>query len=73
LRGYDDTQDDPDFISLEPAPQQYIEKFKRIDDPNKKYQMDALKKKREMQNDDGIESRTLVAIGKVKGECSDED
>jgi hypothetical protein len=65
------TGDDPDFISLEPAPKQNI--GKRIDDPNKKNQMDALKRKREMQNADRNEYNFTAAIGKVKGECSDED
>lgn len=69
----DGNQDDPDFIRLEPAPRSsFTEKFKRADS-DKRSQMEAIRKKRETLNDNISESITRVAVGKVKGENSDED
>jgi hypothetical protein len=62
-----------DANSIKPAPRSFTEKFKRAYDPNKMDQIDAMQKKRGICVDDGNENITLISIGKVKGELSDED
>lgn len=70
---YDDNQNELDFIRLEPARRSFTEKFKRVEDLNKRSQIDAIVKKREALNNDISKNIPRVAVSKVKGEYSDED
>ena len=71
---HDLQQDDQDILRLEAAPKTgFTEKFKRGTDHKKKEQMDAMRKKRDALLNDNSENLSQGAVGKVKGEYSDED